>query len=81
MNYNVTPCILCNKAMTLAEVREGVYWHPWTNWPDWILRGIDQPEFELAHRRCWKSLREKQRDSIRRNCLKGHSPRTMGALA
>ena len=66
--------------MSLEEIQEGVLWqerkkgflYGYAWWSE------AEEECRVAHRRCWKALKEWQRRGIRRDADEG--PRSMGQL-
>jgi hypothetical protein len=80
MNYNITPCYICQKIMTYKQLRKGVYWLPDLDHVElsWVVYGGESFVHCFAHRRCWEQLREKRRELIRICCYKNEGPRSMG---
>lgn len=80
-NYKLGLCAFCPEAMTLVEVLEGVRWEaaepqsPY-GYSLWWLE--PEEESRVAHRRCWKALKEWERRMVRSEA--GKVPRSMGQM-
>jgi hypothetical protein len=76
-NYYLGLCQFCLEPMTLQEIAEGVLWeHTQKHWYGNIWWSEAEEENRVAHRRCWKGLKEWQRRSIRKDA--DAAPRSMG---
>lgn len=66
--------------MSLQEIREGIAWEQRDK--SWLLGycwfGDSEEDIRVAHRRCWKSLRERDRRRIRRESDK--APVSLGQM-
>lgn len=74
----VGPCRLCNRAMSLSDLQDGVYWLPYVPFAQryWVLEGFENAEHIHVHRRCWGRLKEKHRRRIRKESWPGQEPRS-----
>jgi hypothetical protein len=79
MNYMLYPCVLCDRPLSYNQVREAVYWLPKVPWGlQALLYWSEAPEFRFCHRRCWKTLPEKRKRSIRDCCERRYEPMSLG---
>jgi hypothetical protein len=78
--YCLGICDLCARPMTLLEITEGVGWEERERDYPFGFGWWCEPEEEarIAHRRCWKDLKEWERRRIRKAA--DEAPRSMGQM-
>jgi hypothetical protein len=76
--YSLGICDLCSSLMSLTEIQEGVRWEqgPERTWLYGYCFWEPEEECRVAHRRCWKALKEHERRSIRHRA--DEAPRSLG---
>lgn len=78
LTYALGICHLCERPITLQEIREGVKWQEQERqYPFGMVWWCEaEEENRVAHRRCWKDLSETERRHVRHKA--DAWPRSMG---